>query len=519
MKSLKVTVLDLAASGPSPSPFSRVMNANRASLMPQAVAVWCERRGHDVRFICYTGLEDLEAELSGATDLLIICAFTRSAQLAYALSNMGRMKGAITVLGGPHARSFPEDAAKYFDYVLGLTDEQVLDDVLRDASPHRPLGVNLAAAQQPRSLPSVQERWKFIAPTIAKTRVLKLVPMLGSMGCPYTCNFCIDAAIPYQPLDLQQIQDDLRFLVKTVPRPFVAWHDPNFGVRFDDYLGAIEEAVPKGSVSFGAESSLSILSEPNLKRLAGAGCKAILPGVESWFSHGDKSKTGSRQGEAKLHEVVEHANVIARHIPYVQANFVLGLDCDHGAEPFELTKQFISRAPSVFPAFSLLTCYGRGTPLNLDLQAAGRVLPLPFHFLNSGRATNVKPLNYEWAEFFRLVADLSRYSLSLKQVAKRSWANTSWAAKGLNMIRGLSSSKPRHYARVRGLMESDPEMKAFHAGTSRRIPAFYLDKVKKDLGPFWDHLPEGALEHDERAYLRSEETAGDAVAEVGVETA
>jgi hypothetical protein len=52
--------------------------------------------------------------------------------------------------------------------------------------------------------------------------------------------------VPYQPLENQVLKDDLRFLLKQFRRPAVCWHDPNFGVRFDECLGAIEEAVPPG---------------------------------------------------------------------------------------------------------------------------------------------------------------------------------------------------------------------------------------------------------------------------------
>jgi hypothetical protein len=76
----------------------------------------------------------------------------------------------------------------------------------------------------------------------------------------------------------------------------VGWHDPNFGVRFDDSLDAIEDAVPPGSLHFGAESSLSLLSEPHLRRLRRNGCIAMLPGIESWFDLGNKSRTGRRKG-------------------------------------------------------------------------------------------------------------------------------------------------------------------------------------------------------------------------------
>ena len=67
--------------------------------------------------------------------------------------------------------------------------------------------------------------------------------------------------------------------------------------------------------------------------------------------------------------------MILRYIPYVQTNFVMGLDCDAGPEPFDLTKKFIDLCPGAFPAYSLLSAFGRAAPLNLEYQKAGRVLP------------------------------------------------------------------------------------------------------------------------------------------------
>ena len=111
--------------------------------MPQVVAVWCEAEGHDVTHVCYTGFENLVEELPAGVDLVFVGAFTEAAQTAYALSNLFRFRGAVTALGGPHARCFPEDAAKYFDYVFGFTDRTVLRDVLADCSPHRPRGLHV----------------------------------------------------------------------------------------------------------------------------------------------------------------------------------------------------------------------------------------------------------------------------------------------------------------------------------------------------------------------------------------
>src|SRR2546430_11910778 len=140
---------------------------------------------------------------------------------------------------------------------------------------------------------------------------------------------------------------------------------------------------------------LSLRTETHVQRQRRNGFKALLPGIESWYDLGNKSKTGKVEGLAKVEQVSDHVNMILRHIPYVQTNFVLGLDSDSGPEPFELTKRFVDRTPGAFPGYSLLSAFGRAAPLNLEYQRTGRVLPLPLHFLDNNHAKNVQPKNYE----------------------------------------------------------------------------------------------------------------------------
>jgi hypothetical protein len=507
MRKLRIGVIDLVTKGPTRALYARVMNANLASIMPQVVATWCEQEGHEVAFVCYTGFEDLVEELPDPVDLVFIGAFTEAAFLAYALSNLFRSKGAVTVLGGPHARCYPDDARAYFDYVVGFTDRTVIHDLLQDCSPHRPSGWHLSASRQPAALPGVRERWKFIEPTLRKAPFLKIVPMLGSLGCPYTCSFCIDSVVPYQPLDFGVLSDDLRFLTRVFKRPRVAWHDPNFGVRFDDILGAIDAAVPPGRVDFLAESSLSLLSEPHLKRLERTGFKALLPGVESWYELGNKSKTGRNTGMDKVRQVSDHVNLIQRHVPYVQTNFVLGLDSDAGEEPFELTKRFVDLTPGAFPGYSLLSAFGRAAPLNLEYQRANRVLPFPFHFLDNNRAMNIKPKNYSWRAFYDQVIGLTRYTYSWRAIANRFRANRTMIPRWMNLVRAVSSEgfgRLRYYAEVRRRLDADPEVRRYFDQETTELPAFYADRVREDLGPLWEWLPPGALHHDPNAYLKAE---------------
>jgi hypothetical protein len=504
---MRVTVIDFTCRGPTNALWAKIMHANYASIMPQVVATWCREAGHDVRFIAYTGFENLEEEVKGDADLVFFSAFTQAALLTYALSNLYRKRGAVTVLGGPHARCYPQDAAKYFDYVLGFTDRKIIDEVLEDCSPHRPEGRALSALQQPAELPSLADRWPYVEQTLAKAPYIKIVPMIGSLGCPYTCSFCIDSTVDFQPLGFDQMRSDLRFLLTKLKRPVVGWHDPNFGVRFDDYMGAIEDAVPAGRIDFLAESSLSLLSEPHLKRLQKNGFKGILPGIESWYSLGNKTRTGKSAGMEKVKAVSEHVNMMQRYVPFIQTNFVLGLDMDHGEEPFELSKRFIDMTPGAFPAYSLLSAFGQAAPLNLELQRSGRVLPFPFHFINNYHSMNVKPLNYGWREFYSYVIDLTKYAMSWRSIARRFRANTEWKPRLMNSLRAVSAEgygRIKYYSTIRKLLDTDITVRRFFEGESTELPQFYHKRIQKELGSFYQALPPGAIYHDHLAYLNSQ---------------
>ena len=445
-RTLRIGIIDLVTKGPTRALWARVMNANLAGIMPQVVAVWCEEEGHSVTYVCYTGFENLVEELPEDIDLVFIGAFTESAQMAYALSAIFRSRGAVTVLGGPHARCYPEDARHYFDYVTGFTDKEVIREILDDCSRHRPYGRYLAATQQPTALPGVRERWKFIEHTLRKAPVFKIVPMLGSLGCPYTCSFCIDSVVPYQPLDFEVMKEDLsvppdevqtaarRLARSELRHPLRRLHGRHRGRR----------SRPTASTSSPRAACRCCRSRTS-KRLRRNGFNAMLPGIESWYTWG-KVEDRPMTGMEKVRHVSDQVNMIMRYVPYVQTNFVLGMDTDEGPEPFELTKRFLDMTPGAFPAYSLLSSFGQAAPLNLEYQSADRVIPFPFHFLNNNQAMNVRPMNYSWPEFYENVIDLSRHSFSSKAIVDRFAASSGFVPRWLNVVRAMSSEG---YGRIR----------------------------------------------------------------------
>jgi hypothetical protein len=203
-------------------------------------------------------------------------------------------------------------------------------------------------------------------------------------------------------------------------------------------------------------------------------------------------------------------------VPYIQTNFVLGLDCDEGPEPFELTKRFVDLAPGAFPAYSLLSAFGRAAPLNLEYQRAGRVIPFPFTFLNNNHAMNVRPANYRWEEFYDRLVDVTAYSFSGRAIGRRLAATGGVIPRWMNCLRAVSSEgwgRTRYHRTIRGLLDSDREVKAFFEAGTDRLPDFYRGRIRQDLGGLHDFLPPSGVMHDPNAYLKSVEN-GAAVAQL-----
>jgi radical SAM superfamily enzyme YgiQ (UPF0313 family) len=461
------------------------------SIMPQVVAVWCRRRGHAVCYRTYYGQSSPEHLLPSDLDCVFISAHTASSALAYALSALLRRRGTRTILGGPHAAAFGVEALPYFDAVVSTCNEDTVDRLVKGDMDG---GVVDVPSSEQIQIPSVAERWDDISVAAFRhgaPRPYSVISIYASLGCPYRCDFCVDWKSTYRPLARNDLLLDLKTIRTRAPGNFIAFHDPNFGIKFDDTLDCIEEAGEERCNPYGMEASLSILKSGRLDRLRRTNCVFIPTGVESWSDYNAKVAVKSTSPEKKFAEIAAHFRLLEEHIPYLQANFILGLDNDRGEAPFELTRRFVQEFPSVFPAVNVPIPYG-GTPMFDRMTSEGRVLGgLPSMFFFAPMLV-LRMQNYEPVEYLRRMRSLYR---SISGV-KATWSRVqrgSLAVRVLNAARGISvRSQLRRLAWLEHLATKDVSVRRFYDGKSTEVPGPFAAILKARLGPYFDLLGQRA---------------------------
>ena len=82
--------------------------------------------------------------------------------------------------------------------------------------------------------------------------------------------------------------------------------------------------------------------------------------------------------------------------------------------------------------------------------------------------------------------------------------------RAMNVIRGVSFEgwgKIKYFQEILRRLDEDIPFRKFFEQETTEVPAFFMDRMKQDLGPLWDWLPEGAVHHDPYAYLKTEGVA------------
>ena len=460
-----------------------------ASLTPQVISVWGRQLGHQIYYATYYGLGDPKSVLPADLDLVFICTHTHHAPLAYALGKLYRREGVRTVIGGPHAKSFPQDCLRYFDLVVLACDKPLIVDIIADRFDP---GSIVSSPTAYDDLPLLEER----LPEVRRSAFFKgrpypgsLIPMLASVGCPYSCNFCVDWDTPYRALPAERLAADLRYAAQHFPGTLLAFYDPNFAVRFDETMAVFAQIPPGQHNPYIVESSLTNLRLPRLQRLRDTNCAVMAPGIESWAAYSNKAGVGQTINKPKVEQVVAHFRVLVDYVPYVGANFIFGLDHDQGDEPFELTKEFIVKTPFVWPSLNTPIPYG-GTPLYDQLAGEDRILKsLPFSFYNLPYLPIILK-HYDPITYMQKMVELYTLVGSPRMLAQRWGSIPALLGKSVHTLRtGLARHRLGIFKTLLHRLQTDRQVLAFHTGQTEVLPDFYAHLYHRHLGQYADLMP------------------------------
>src|SRR5256886_13397687 len=159
MLSMKIGIIELIEETASKSwtdfAYRAFFKKYHASIIPQAVAVWCRQLGHQVWYSTYYGQRDPVSLLPDELDVVFVASYTQASALAYALAKVYRMRKTLTVIGGPHAKAFPKDCLRFFDLAVKDCDKTLIDEILRGSFERHTV---VSSGRPLKEIPSVEER-------------------------------------------------------------------------------------------------------------------------------------------------------------------------------------------------------------------------------------------------------------------------------------------------------------------------------------------------------------------------
>ncbi len=258
----------------------------------------------------------------------------------------------VTVIGGPHATSLPEECimSDAVDYVvigegevtiLELTNailknkknlQQVNGIVYKDAK-----GKIVSTEPQPRIkdldiLPFPARELLDIESYYQKGSIV------SSRGCPYNCNYCACSVIAghtYRVHSTDYVLDEIEYLIKEYDFKYFDFHDDTFNLfpsRVLEFCNKIEERSMM--IKWGCFCRVNNFNLEIAQAMKGAGCEVIQFGVEA----GNQAVLDSIKKKIKLKEVENAIKAASQAgIKQIACGFIIG----HANDTEETTNQTI----------------------------------------------------------------------------------------------------------------------------------------------------------------------------------
>lgn len=183
---------------------------------------------------------------------------------------------------------------------------------------------------------------------LSRRRPMALV--VTSLGCPYTCRFCVAGSIPYRARSVDNVIDELR-LLKTLGIREIMFNDPTFTVSVRRVLDLCRRMVEEGfGFSWYANGHAGSLTGDMVASMAAAGCHSLMIGVES-----GNDALLARYSKGVTRDRVRAAfDLCRRHRIRSLAYFIIGLPGETTATALD-TIRFAKELDPDFASFTVPT--------------------------------------------------------------------------------------------------------------------------------------------------------------------
>ncbi len=311
------------------SPFARLLEIakRRIAAVPNITLAYLDSiltaHGADVRILDIRCMDQLEpADLYLISSSIVDCKFEREIG-----EEARRRFGSKVGYFGAFAASVPDYFSSVADFIVKEEIENIAPALARGEFPDGHVSAGYVQNLDKLPFPVWDQfdtrRYRYQIVTGRGTTL----PMLGSRGCPYTCNYCPYLVnSKYRARHPENIVEEIAYLVQRYGIRGISFRDPNFTFSKDRAREFAELMIRSNlNVRWGMEARTDRLDTELLDWLHRAGLRSVEVGVES--SNEQILKGNLRKAIPKSHQelVVEHCHKLGIR---VIANYTLGLPND-----------------------------------------------------------------------------------------------------------------------------------------------------------------------------------------------
>ncbi len=311
------------------SPFARLLETakRRVASIPNITLAYLnsilEMHGAEVRILEVRRLNQLEpADLYLIASSIVDCAFEREIGL-----EARRRFGSKIGFFGVFAATVPEYYGEAADFIVKEEIENLAPALARGEIPSGVVSAgfveDLNALPHPNWDQFELRRYRY---QIITSHGITL-PMLGSRGCPYTCNYCPYLVnSKYRVRTPQNIVREIEYLKGKYGARGITFRDPNLTYGKERARELAELILSRGlNVRWGMEARTDRLDPELITLLHRAGLRSVEVGIES--TDEKILRANLRKAIPKIHQegVIEHCHKLGIR---VIANYTLGLPND-----------------------------------------------------------------------------------------------------------------------------------------------------------------------------------------------